>query len=398
SSLRVGRTNRAMVITGVVLAFPLLVAAGLMIRSVGRFAADPGFSAGGILVGRLALPARDYPDAESRLRFFDGLMDAMRAQPGVDLVAFASQPPGLWTGSIAFELEGAEYLREDQRPSARHAYVTPEHFALVGVDPRRGRVFESTDREGSLPVMLVNESFARTFFPGEDAVGRRLRLPDLDGAFTVTRTIVGVVPDLRMGGDEAERPEGMYFPLHQSALTFGHVLVRTPHGDPMTLAQAFRDEVRRLDPHLPVHWLETLEGAIRDEAWFVRVFGWVFSIFGAVALFLAGVGLYGVMASSVSQRTREVGVRMAFGAERGDVLRLILRQGMAQVLAGSAVGLVLAFFLSRLMGVALYGVEPRDPGTFATVAAVLLGTGLLATVVPAVRATRLDPVEALRAE
>lgn len=395
SSLQMGRTGRVMVVVAVVLAFPLLTAAGLMINSVTRLNQDPGFVTSGVFVGRIGLPGRDYPDAESRRRFWRQLLERIESEPGVQGAAYASRPPGTGTGFIDIALEGREYPREQDHPRVRHVAVSPGLFALLGVAPSRGRVFDPGDREGALPVAVVNESYARRFFPGEDPLDRRIRFPEISEEGW--RTIVGVVPDLRMGGGDTDEPEGVYVPMGQWQVGFGHAVVRL-RGDPLALAPAFRQEVARLDPHLPVYRMTTLDQALRQEAWFVRVFGWIFSVLGGVALFLAAVGLYGVMSFSVSRRTREVGVRMALGADAGEVLRLMLRKGLRQVLLGLVIGLVLALLVSRFLQLVLYGVNPRDPITYATVAAVLLLAGFLASLVPALRAAKLDPMEALRYE
>lgn len=395
SGLRMGRASRVMVVGGITLSFPLLVAAGLMINSVARFNADPGFVTEDVLTVSMGLSARDYPEAEDRQRFWRLLVERVRSRPDVREAAYASALPGVGTGWNTFEMESVQYSRPEDRPRARQVFVGPGFFETLGVRPLQGRSFTEADRADALPVALVNASFARRHVPGEEPVGRRVRACCFEDA--PWRTVVGVVPDMRLGGTDREMPEGFYLPVAQSAVTYGYVVART-RGDPLALVPVVREDVAALDPNLPLREITTLAVRMKRSAWFVNVFGGVFTVFGAVALFLAAVGLYGVMAFSVVQRTREVGVRMAFGAEAGDVLRLILRKGMAQVVGGLLIGLLLALAVSRFLVIALYMVDPRDPATFALVAAVLLLAGMAACIVPAIRATRLDPVDALRHE
>ncbi len=248
----------------------------------------------------------------------------------------------------------------------------------------------------------MNRAFVERYFPKESPVGRRLRLEsetpegaDGEAPAEPWRTIVGVVPDMALGGTRNEDPEGIYVPLAQSDLSFAALVART-EGDPMTLAPAVRETVAGLDPNLPIYWVRTMTEAIRRGAWFVDVFGAIFAIFGLSGLFLAVVGLYGVMAFSVQRRTHEVGIRMALGADSGRILGLMVRQGAIQLAIGVALGLGLALGLARGIRILLYGVEPWDPAIFATIVAVLLATGLAATVLPARRAAVVDPAVALR--
>ena len=213
----------------------------------------------------------------------------------------------------------------------------------------------------------------------------------------VPRTVVGVVPDLFMGGDDNWMAEGLYVYPAQGTLLGGHLLLKT-QGDPLSLAPALREEIGRIDPDQPISKLGTLDDFIRERFWLLTVLGSIFIGFGLSALFLAAVGLYGVMANSVSQRTREMGVRRALGADGPSIVTLVLKAGLRQVIPGLVLGGGLAFLGSRSLSAILFRVEPRDPATFVAVTGVLLAVGLLATLVPAIRATRMDPVEALREE
>jgi len=249
----------------------------------------------------------------------------------------------------------------------------------------------------------VNQRFAERFLPGAEALGRRIRLGGLDSDGPWVE-IVGVVPNLRMEGvgnvepgEETDQP-GLYLPLAQQDGRFMSIAARARGTDPLALAAAVRDAVSAVDADTPVYFERTLRAAMDENLWFYRIFGTLFLVFGLAALFLASVGLYGVMSFSVTQRTGEMGIRMALGAQTGQVLRMILRQGLRQILIGVAVGAVLAFAVARGLALLLYQVEPWDPATFTAVLILLALTGMGASLVPALRATRVDPGVALRNE
>jgi hypothetical protein len=295
------------------------------------------------------------------------------------------------TGTQRVGIEGTEYLREMDRPWARVSSAGPEYFQILGVQPTAGRVVEPADRDGP-PVAVINQPFAHRFFPGVDPLGRQVTTQEPDGP--VARTVVGVVPDLLMGGDSEWLPEGLYVPTVPGSMGGGYLLLKT-QGDPLSLAPAVRDEVGRIDPDQPISKLATLEDFILETFWLVTVLGSIFTGFGLSALFLAAVGLYGVMANSVTQRTREMGVRRAMGAEGHHIISLVLKAGLSQVGVGLVLGGLLALLVSRSMAAALYNVEPRDPITFLVVVLILLAVGVLAILLPAIRAARMDPVEGL---
>ena len=394
SSLRMGRWSQAMVVTAIALAFPLLVGAGLMIRSVGESSRWRVFDTDGLLAARLQLPGRIYPDGDTRQAFWDQLLEWARAAPGVTGATYAGALPGVGTGSQRVGIEGVEYLRDIDRPWARVAGVRPGFFALLGVRPTAGRTVEPADRDGP-PVAVINQLFADHHFPNVDPLGRRVVTQELFGP--VERTVVGVVPDLLMGGDGQNIPEGLYVPVVPGTMGGGYLLMKA-QGDPLSLAPGLRAEIARLDAELPISKLATLDDFILETFWLTKVLGSIFTAFGLSALFLAAVGLYGVMANSVAQRTREMGVRRAIGAEGRDILLLVLKAGLRQVVVGLVLGGGLALLVSRYMAAALFRVEPRDLTTFGTVSVVLLGVSVIAILVPAMRATRVDPVEALRWE
>ncbi len=397
SSLRMGKFSRGLVVAEIALSFGLLVAAGLMIRSVAKLRTiDYGFPPQEIFSARVGLFDSDYPDDPSRVRFFDEMRERLATLPGVRAAAIASNLPGLGSGRWRVGVEGKTYDRDQDYPMARGNSVSPGYFESFGVSVLQGRDFNVQDRAESLPVAIVNQSFVQAFFDGESPIGRRFRVGDSTSEEPWV-TIVGVVPDLFMGGPENENPEGFYLPMAQKVARFMFMLARTD-ANPMALAPLVRDEVVAVDENLPIYWVRTLEQAIAENTWFYTVFGTLFVIFGGVALFLAAVGLYGVMSFAVSRRTKEVGVRMALGAERSDVLTLVLKQGLWQLAIGVVLGVGLGALLSRALQEFLFEVGAMDAMTFVAIAVVLVSTGILASLIPARRATRVDPMVALRYE
>ena len=397
SSMRIGRMSRVLVVTEIALSCGLLVAAGLMIKSVVKLRTiDFGFDTEQVFTARVGLPEADYPDTLRQIQFWERLEQRVRAVPGVESAALTQNLPGLGSGMWNFGIEGSTYTADREYPLARRILVSPSFFETFEMPARRGRTLEPQDRARALPVAVVNESFAATHFPQQDPVGRRIRF----GASESTEpwvTIVGVVPDRYPGSVENDEPEAVYQPIHQGAARFMTVAART-RGNALALTGPIRDAVVSIDPDLPIYWPNTHAQAVREATWFYRVFGSLFMIFGLVALFLAGIGLYAVMAFSVGQRTREVGVRMALGAQAGDVIGLVFRQGVLQIGIGMTLGLALAAGVSQLLQTVLFDVQPRDPGIFLGVVMVLATAGAMACLLPARRATRIDPIIALRSE
>ena len=260
----------------------------------------------------------------------------------------------------------------------------------------QGRLFTDADTKTSLPVAIVNQKFVDTHFKGQDPLGRRFRFPG--GADSLTyRTIVGVVGNVFTGDNEHPWDPAVFTPFTQQPSQFASMVVRTG-ASPMAITQQVRDVIASLNQDLPIYWVYSMPEALARPTWFVRVFGTMFMIFGFIALFLAAIGLYAVMAFSVSRRMREVGIRMALGARGADVVRMIFRQGMLQLGVGLGAGLLMAAGVSRLLSIILFDVQPRDPQIFGGVVAVLAAAGLLACLLPAMRATRVDPLVALRAD
>jgi len=401
SGLRVGRLSRGLIVAEVALSMGLLVGAGLMTKSVVRLDNwDYPFAHEDVFTARLGLFEADYPDEGTRRRFFRAVEERVRGLPGVRGVTLTSVLPGFTSWGDRMSVEGESYAQEQDRPRTRYTIATPGFFGTFGVEALQGRLFGEEDGPDAVPVAVVNRTFARKHFGTADPLGRRIRI-ERDGDDNPWRTIVGVVPDLRMEGlanpSADEDGSGLYVPLAQQDLRFVSLAVRTA-GSPMTLTRPVRDAVAAVDPDVPLYWVDSLDGRITDATWFYRVFGALFLAFGLAALFLASVGLYGVMSFGVSRRTQEMGVRMAMGARAGDVLRMVVGQGLRQVVLGLLLGIGLAILLARGLSLILFDVNPGDPTVFGGIGVLLALTGLAASLVPARRATRVDPVESLRYE
>jgi predicted permease len=398
SSFRIGKLSKALVIFEIALSCGLLVAAGLMIKSVTKLRTmDPGFQTKTVFTARVGFPSA-YTDTAEQKQFFTQAVQRVSAIPGVQAAAISSGLPAArqGMGRQSFAIDGKSYSRDQDYPDARWLSVTPGFFATLQLPIVAGRGFTDGDREGSLPVAIVNRAFAAKFFPGADPIGRRIRV-GRSRSTAPWLTIAGVVPDVFAGDNENPKPPAFFQPFAQAHTSFAYIAARTA-GPPLGITAPVREAVSSLNSDIPLYWVDTLDAAIAQQLWFVRVFGTMFMIFGFVALFLASVGLYAVMAFSVSRRTREVGIRMALGAQSGDVVRMVFGQGLLQLGVGMVAGLALATGISQLLRIILFQVQPRDPLIFGGVAATLIGVGLLACFLPARRATRVDPLVALRAE
>jgi len=402
SSLRLGRLSRGLVVSEIALSCALLIAAGFMVRSIVNLnRTELGFETEGVLAGRVGLFESDYPDANSRDQFFQQLDERLAAQPGVQAAGLTSDLPGMGGARYYFGVEGAVYPTDRDYPVALTNVVSPGFFTVLGVEPTLGRDFDALEAgSGADPVVIVNQSFADSYLAGTPVLGERVRLGRSDSQRAWHR-VVGVVPDMHVGGnvggigDYNERPERMFFPLGALDLSFMSFVMRTP-GDPTELAPAARSLVADLDPNLPVYELSPLGPMIADASWAFGLFGSLFTIFGAAALFLAAVGLYGVMAFSVGQRSQEMGIRLALGASPRALVRLVLRVGAGQLGLGIAIGLVLGALMGRSMRIVLYGVDTNDPFVYGSIVLVLGVTGLLACLLPARTATRTDPALTMR--
>ena len=398
SSFRIGKMSKALVIFEIALSCGLLVAAGLMIKSVTKLRTmDPGFQTKTVFTARVGFPSA-YTDTAEQKHFFTQAVQRVSAIPGVQAASISSGLPAArqGMGGQSFAIDGKSYSRDQDYPDARWLSVTPGFFATLQLPIVTGRGFTDGDREGTLPVAIVNRAFAAKFFPDADPIGRRIRV-GRSKSTAPWLTIVGVVPDVFAGDNDNPKPPAFFQPFAQAHTNFAYIAARTA-GPPLGITAPVREAISTLNSDIPLYWVDTLDAAIAQQLWFVRVFGTMFMIFGFVALFLASVGLYAVMAFSVNRRTREVGIRMALGAQSGDVVRMVFGQGLLQLGIGMAAGLALATGISQLLRIILFQVQPRDPLIFGGVAATLIGVGLLACFLPARRATRVDPLVALRAE
>jgi predicted permease len=397
TSLRLGWFNRGVVVAELALSCALLVGAGLMIKSVLEAQGQPlGFATRGILTFRVAVFPERVPRPADRAAFYGRLLERLAAIPGVQAAAGAETLPGNRSGSTPYAVEGHAYGSAAEQPLAHAVAVTPGLFAACRVPLLAGRDFGPVDTAAAPPVAIVNRSLARQAWPGKDPLGKRLRLPP-GAAAEGWRTVVGVVPDLKMDGLEDRRPEGFYLPVSQRGPERLSFAVRAA-GPPLALAPALRAAVAGLDRDTPIYFVQTMDRMLDGNRFATRMFGGLFSIFGVAALLLAAVGIYGVIALAVESRTREIGVRMALGAGRGDILAMLLRQSLAQLGLGLACGLPAAWGLSRLLGGVLFAVRPHDPAVFALVVATLALVALLATLVPAARAlswSRRSPLSAV---
>ena len=401
SSLRLGRFSSSLVVTEIAVSASLLVAAGFMIKSIVNLRqVDLGFETENVLTGRIGLFNTDYPTPESRAQFYERLKQRLAEEPGVLSAALGTSLPGLGTGQSFLAIEGETYATDADYPIANTTAITEDYFGTFGVELLRGRDFAPLDlTEGGGEVAIVNQSFADRYFRGE-ALGRRVRIGTSDSQ-RPWRTVVGVVPEMHVGGgvggigDDQVSPERLFVPRGAFGASFMSFAVST-RGRPEAMASSMRTLVAELDPNLPVYQLSALDRAISEAIWAFDLFGGLFAIFGAAALLLAAVGLYGVMAFSVAQRRQEMGIRMALGAERGSIMRLVLGKGGMQLAFGITVGLLLGAAMARPMQFILYGVEVGDPIVYGSIAATLAVAGLVACLVPARAATRTDPVTAMR--
>jgi predicted permease len=397
SGFRLGRFSRGLVLAEIALSCALLVAAGLMTKSVVRLRnVDFGFASGQVFTAEIALFESAEPDTAARVVFLEELLPRLAAIPGVRAAAIASTIPGEDGNFNYVAIEGKDYAGDQDYPEMRYSAVSPRFFDIFNAPATQGRVIAASDRLGTLPVAVVNASFARTHFPGASPVGRRIRFGRADSK-EPWRTVVGVVPDRHMDGVENEEPEGVYVPLSQRPQELLS-LVATADGNPMRLTAQVAGAVAGLDPDLPVFNILSHAELVARRTWYYRTFGTLFMVAGFVALFLAAVGLYGVMAFSVTRRRHEFGVRMALGASGQAILRLVLGQGLRQLALGIALGLGVGMLLAQGLQLVLFGVNPGDGVVYAGIVAVLGVTGIVACLVPARRATRIEPLRALRGD
>jgi putative ABC transport system permease protein len=397
-----GGGNRArglLVIGEVAVSFVLLIGAGLLINSFFHLRKlDPGFRADHLLTMKVNLSEVKYPDLERRAAFFDEVMRRVRELPGVRSAAVAGNLPLTYNGdSMAISVEGVPDPPTDQRPDVIFRAIGAGYFDTMGIPIVRGRDFTDQNNADSKDVVVISEKTATHFWPGQDPIGKRLK-PGWSTSKSPWREVIGIVKDVRQNDLIAPPKMQMYFTYRQPKNIAANALVVRTTIEPMSLAESVRNAIWSVDKDQTVADIDTMDhivaGAVARQRFSMVLLG----VFASLALMLASVGIYGVMSYSVAQRTREIGIRMALGARRADVLQMTVRQGLKLVGAGMILGLVAAFLLTRVMTTLLYGISATDPMTFIGISVMLLAVAILASYVPALRATKVDPITALRAQ
>jgi putative ABC transport system permease protein len=395
---RGNRVRRGLVVAQVALALTLLTGAGLLIKSFARLSGvDPGFTPDRLLTFNLALPAYKYVSDTSWRAYFDDVLPRIAAVPGVQSVAATSTLPfgGSWsTGSFA--VEGYQPPTGQPGPWGDIRVVTPGFFETMGMRVLAGRTFTVDDRAGGVRVAVIDDELARRFWPGESAVGKRVTRGAVNDS-TRWIEIIGVVNHSAHEGLDAPARVQLYFPFAQFPLRNMTLAVRTS-ATPIAVTSAVRQAVQSVDKDQPLARVETMDRLMANATGQRRLAMTLLAEFAALALVLAAIGIYGVIAHTVAQRSQELGIRMALGAGRNNVLALVLRQGMLLVSSGIVVGVLGSLGLTRLVRAQLYGVGPRDPVTFVVIVLLLATVAFIATLIPAARATRVDPVTVLRTE
>ena len=395
------RLRGALVIAEMALAVLLLAGAGLLIRSFARLAAvDPGFKVDEALTFELSLPDARYAEDGQQIAFFDQLMPRLQSLPGVRAAgAVLSLPLSGASLVLTFEIAGRPPVPPSQQPAMQVRVATPEYFQTIGIPLRRGRLFDDRDRQSTTPVALLTERAARQYFPNEDPIGKKITLGwgRGPGRPRAGGEVIGIIGDVKDAGLNEPDPPQIYLAYHQWPVQSMAVVVKTAV-PAESIADGVRREVYAVDPNMPVSNVRTLEQIVARSISQPRFYMTLLAIFAGVALVLAAIGIFGVLSYAVAQRTREIGIRMALGARGGNVLGLVVRQAMVLAISGVVAGMIATWWLSGLLDTLLFEVTPRDPVTYLAVATTLGVVALFAAYVPARRATRVDPVVALRAE
>ena len=394
----------SMVIAELALTIVLLAGAGLMIRSFMKlYALDIGVDTSRMLTMRLSLADKKYPTPERRRLFYDALVPRLSAIPGVAAASITSAPPATGAGSRQLEIDGRPPVDPEKLPEVTTMFVSDSYFDTLGVTMRQGRPLRDTDgKEGSEGV-VVNARFVSQFFSGGDVIGKRIRLkPGGSGPDAQQQkpwlTIVGVAPTVRQRNVQDVDPDAVAYVSYRLEPPNGTAILIRGQGEPGALTSAVREAVQTVDPDQPVFAVKTMEQVFAESRWPYRVFGTMFTIFAIIALVLASVGIYAVTSYSVTQRTQEIGVRMALGARPAQVSWLILRQGLVQLAIGLAIGTAGALAAAPVLQALLVQIKPSDPATLAGIAVVFTAVTICACLIPARRATKLDPLTALRVD
>jgi predicted permease len=390
-----GRRMRGLlVVSEMALAVLLLIGAGLMIKSFWRLLqGDLGLNPKNVLTMEVLLSPQKYSDGRQQRAFLQGVMQRIENLPGVEQAGATNFLPltGFW-GNVSFSIEGRPAPRPNEESSADNRVVTERYFRTMGIRLLRGREFDERDREGATPVVIINETMARRYWPNEDPVGARINLGQGNKP-----EIIGVVNDVKSFGLEEQTHPDIYRPFAQAQFSLIAFAVRTS-GDPLGLVAAVKNAIYAVDKDQPVFKVITMEKLSAESITLRRVSMLLIGGLSALALILAAIGVYGVMSYTISQQRREIGLRMALGAQANDVLKLVISQGMKPALVGMIIGLLASFALTRLIKNLLFGVSATDPATFVLISILLGGVALMACWIPAQRATKIDPMIALRCE
>ncbi len=386
------RLKSLLVVGQVALSLLLLIGAGLLLRSFRKLLeVDPGFDSRNLLTMNVSLPTVKYAKPEQQIAFFDEVLRRVTALPGVRSAAISAAQPLSWKRITPVLPEGQPEVPLAQRPFLDIEAVSPQWFQTMRVPLRGGREFTGADNAQAPKVVVVNETFAKRFWPNENPVGKHVVV----GRWPDPAEVIGVAADVKNNGLARDTQAQLYLAYPQLPWGNMNLLVRTT-GPPMSLTSAVRAQIAAVDPEQPVTGVKTVDELMDASRAQPRFTMMLLSFFSAAALVLAVIGIYGVLAYFVAERRVELGIRLALGAERRDIVRLVLRQGLELVVAGIVIGLVAALVMSKMMSSLLYNVGVRDLRTFVLVPMVFLGIALLASHLPARRATKVDPVEALR--
>jgi putative ABC transport system permease protein len=394
------RARNVLVVVEMSLAVVLLAGAGLLIRSFQRLQeVDPGFNPARVVTFNVTLPEGRYPDEVKLRAFMDGLLERMRLLPGVDAAAAAvyGMPFSGQVNIITFDIVGRPPAPVGRQEAIRVAAATPDYFKALGIRLLRGRAFSAQDRKGAPQVVVLNEAAVRRYFPTEDPLGHRIELGMKIDNVAQGGEIVGIVADVKQDALEQKVDPQLFLPFDQVPMESLAVVLRST-ADPRAVAGGVGPKVRELDPDLPVFGLQPMSGLVATATSQSRFYLLLLGGFAAIALVLAAVGIYGVIAYAVRQRTQEIGIRMALGASRAQVLRRVVGQGMTLALTGAALGLLGAAVAARGLHSLLFEVSASDPATYVAVALLLVAVAAVASYVPARRAARIEPTLALRGE
>ena len=397
AGLKRQRARNVLVVAEIALALVLLIGAGLLIKSFQQLRQVAlGFNPSQVFVANVSLGGVKYRETPRQIGFFQQVLQRVENLPGVMSAATVNFPPFGSNSDRVFTIAGQPEPAPDAIPHADYRVISPQYFRTLEIPLLRGRAFTGQDVNGAPRVVIINEALARRYYPNEDPIGKQIKL----GRYVEDNplhTVVGIVGNIKHRGLGSEFEPEFYYPYAQTPVRYSAIVART-QGDPLSLTTAIRHAVLGADKDQPMTNPRTMEMAISDSVTQERLNMILLGIFGVLALVLAGVGIYGVMAYTVTQRTHEIGIRMALGARRRDVLKMIVGQGMLLAVGGIGIGLLGAFLVTRLMETLLFGVTPTDPATFGGIALLLLGVACFACCIPARRATKVDPMIALRYE